>query len=289
MTKPVTSRFHLPESTDLHAFLEEYDSFQEDFKDLKYLLRGCRGGEEWWEGYFPFRYYWIWKGKEKPTESNQVFLEFIQQIYSHLFQQEVEEAIWAVFLWAITDHAKSALNAYNEGWRWKTVRSAFQTKEEKWQEFCAYIQETLKFKIRALFDPEKRMDVINDYLERTVPTGQKTYFLNLIKDLSNPFDAYDTIYREIAEIDYIGKNVVAPSFVTYLAELRILPIIPSDNVKVSQFVKTAIKNYTGQDHPNYRKTISQLAKKYAVLPSLIERAFHKIGRELKKQEQQEYK
>ena len=94
----------------------------------------------------------------------------------------------------------------------------------------------------------------------------------------NPFDAYNGIRQSLYSIKNIG-NVVAGEFATYLSQWRILPIIPSDQIRESKFVKKALDGLgIRQPMESHREAMLRLARKYSVAPIVIERAMHKLGR-----------
>jgi len=274
----VPRRITFPDIAEVESFLEQYKTLNKNFSDIQYLFEGCKG-EDWWDGYYPFRAYWLWKkGDEK---RNKEFFEFTQILYRHLFEQRIDDCIWLIFIWAITDRHTSASEMHKAGWSWRKVRESFKKKGKDWKEFVKFIN-NLKFDIEALWNKAYRKQVISAYLEK-VGDSQEKYFRDLIKDSKNPFEAYDRVYSDISKIKFIGRAVVGPSFATYLADFRILPLIPTENVKISRFVKRAI-DQSGMAkkrrlrREDYRKIIYKLAEKYSVLPILIERAFHKLGR-----------
>ena len=276
--EPIPRRLTFPDITEVESFLEQYKTVNKNFSDIQYLLEGCKG-TDWWDGYYPFRAYWLWKkGDEK---KNKEFFELTQILNHHLFKQQIDDCIWLIFIWAITDRHTSASEMHTAGWSWRRVRNSFKNKGKDWKEFLKFI-DNLKFDIEALWKKAYRKQVISTYLEK-VGDSQEKYFHDLIKGSKNPFEAYDRVYNDISKIKFIGRGVVGPSFATYLAEFRILPLIPTENIKISRFVSRAIdqsgmskKRRLGRE--DYRRVISKLAEKYSVLPVLIERAFHKLGR-----------
>lgn len=180
----------------------------------------------------------------------------------------------------ITDRHISALQMLKTGWLWQRVRKAYKNKGKDWKEFLKFI-DSLHFDIQALWKKSNRKQVISEYLKK-VGDSQEKYFYDLIKDSKNPFEAYDRIYDDICKIKNVGKSVVGPSFTTYLAEFRILPLIPTGNIKTSRYVRRAIdqsgiSKKTRKSREDYRRIILKLAEKYGVLPAVIERAFYKLG------------
>ena len=270
----IPRRLTFPDITEVESFLEQYKTLNKNFSDIQYFLEGCKG-RDWWDGYYPFRAYWLWKrGDEK---KNKEFFELTQILHRHLFEQRIDDCIWLIFIWAITDRHTSASEMHKAGWSWRKVRDVFKNKGKDWKEFLKFI-DNLKFDIEALWKKAYRKQVISTYLEK-VGDSQEKYFRDLIKGSKNPFEAYDRVYNDISKIKFIGRGVVGPSFATYLAEFRILPLIPTENIKISRFVKRAIdQSGIRLGREDYRRTISRLAEKYSVLPILIERVFHKLGR-----------
>ncbi len=260
--------FEFPEYGAIEDFLKHVRNLQENFGDINFLLDGFRGND-WWDGYFDFRTFWLWKENKYP--------EIHQAIFKLLCQGKKEDCIWFTFLTAISDNFDVAKHIIlKEKWDWSKTISAGK-KEEIWQEFENCLCNSGRWGIQNLLDFKKRKQVVHDYLEKT-GDGQEAYFLNLISNSDNPFDAYNQVWNTIHAINNIG-NVVAGEFATYLSQWRILPIIPSDQVRESQFVKKALDTL-GIRKPmeSYRDAMLRLAKKYFVSPIVIERAMHKLGR-----------
>jgi hypothetical protein len=128
----------------------------------------------------------------------------------------------------------------------------------------------------ALLDYGKRKKVVKDYVKK-VGQSQEKYFLKILSRSKNPFDAYNGVRKSLHSIKNIG-NVVSSEFATYLSYWRILPIIPSDQVKEGRYVKKALKSLEllkPMESP--QKAMLRIARKYSVAPLVIERSLHKLG------------
>jgi len=265
--------FEYPGLEGIEDYLIKTKKLREHFGDINFLIEGFRG-EDWWDGYFDFRVFWLWKQGEYP--------DVHKQLYQLLCQQKIEDAIWFTFITAISDRyqiAEHMIFAHN--WNWSRVIAANNDKIE-WGEFEKCICSSGKWSMQALIDTNKRKQVVRDYLEK-VKNSQEKYFLNIMSQCDNPFNAYDEVRRSIQDIHNIG-NVIAGEFATYLSQWRILPIIPSDNVRVSKYVKKALYSLEIQQPMEKPKdALLRLAKKYSVAPIVIERAMHKIGRRIERE------
>lgn len=260
--------FEFPEFGAIEDFLKQAKSLQENFGDINFLLDGFKGND-WWDGYFDFRTFWLWKEGKYP--------EIHQTIFNLLCQGKKEDCIWFTFLTAISDNFDVAKHIiFKEKWDWSQVISA-RKNEERWHEFENCLCSSGRWGIQNLLDFKKRKQVVYDYLGK-VGDIQEEYFLNIMSKSNNPFDAYNQVWNAIHNIRNIG-NVVAGEFATYLSQWRILPIIPSDQIRESQFVKKALDTL-GIREPmeSYRDAMLRLAQKYSVTPIVIERAMHKMGR-----------
>ena len=108
--------------------------------------------------------------------------------------------------------------------------------------------------------------------------SQESYFLKIMSKANNPFDAYNMVWKDIHDIRNIG-DVVASEFATYLSQWRILPIIPSDLVRQSKYVKKALDSLEIlKPMESHQNALLRIARKYSVAPIVIERAMHKLGR-----------
>lgn len=260
--------FEFPELEGIEDFLKKAKTLKENFGDINFLLEGFRG-ETWWDGYHDFRTFWLWKDGNYP--------ETHQKVFQLLCKGRIEDCIWFTFLTAISDSFEVAeYMIFKEKWTWSEVLSA-RKDQTQWDKFENCLCDSGRWYIQALLDHSKRKQVIKDYFEK-VGDNQERYFLGLMSKSNNPFNAYNQVRESILDIHNIG-NVVAGEFATYLSQWRILPIIPSDFVRESQFVKKALDSL-GILKPmeSYRDALLRLAKKYSVAPIVIERAIHKLGR-----------
>lgn len=262
--------FELPKSEELENFFKKFEILEKNFGDINYLLAGFRGEKEWWEGYYDFCTFWLWKNGKFPDYDH-------KKIFKLLIEDKKEDCIWFTFLTSIADSTKvSKYIIFENKWKWSQVLSARKNKTE-WSRFEDCLSKSRKWCIIALLDPNKRKQVVKDYLEK-VGDNQERYFLNLISITNNPFDAYNEVYKSMLTIKNIG-NVVAAEFSTYLSQWRILPIIPSENVRVNVFTKKALDSHgIKKDSESYQDVLLRIAKKYNVAPIVIERAMHKLGR-----------
>lgn len=263
---PVSLEF--PGLACIEDYLKKAKSIQENFGDINLLLESFRG-EDWWDGYYDFRAFWLWKGGKYPTMH--------QKVFQLLCEGKKEDCIWFTFLNSISDSTEVAnYIVFREKWAWPDVLTAKNNKA-KWAKFEACLCSSGRWAIQALLDYEKRKQVVKDYLGK-VGGNQEKYFLGIMSKANNPFDAYNQVWESIYGIHNIG-NVVAGEFATYLSEWRILPIVPSDRIRVSQFVKKALDSLSIlQPMESYPDALLRLAKKYSVAPIVIERAMNKLGR-----------
>jgi hypothetical protein len=260
--------FEFPDLSGIEAYLDEARALRENFGDVNFLLEGFRG-KTWWDGYYDFRTFWLWKEDNYPG--------IHQKIFQLLCEGRKEDCIWFTFITAISDNLDVAkFMVFDENWGWSQVLSARRDKT-KWEKFENCLCNSGKWCIQALLDYGKRKQVISDYLEK-VGDSQERYFLQVMSKSNNPFDAYNQVRESIYEIRNIG-NVVAGEFATYISQWRILPIIPSDRVRESKFVRKALDSLgIRQPMESYRDALLRLAKKYSVAPIVMERAMHKLGR-----------
>ena len=265
---PPEPPFEFPELEGIEDFLKKTKILKDNFGDINFLLEGFRG-EDWWDGYYDFRTFWLWKDGKYP--------EIHQKIFQLLCEGKIEDCIWFTFLTAISDNFDVAEHMiFKEKWLWSKVLSARKDKTQ-WNKFENCLCNSGKWCIQALLDYGKRKQVIKDYLEK-IGDNQQRYFFDIMSKSNNPFDAYNQIRQSILDIHNIG-NVVAGEFATYLSQWRILPIIPSDFVRESHFVTKALDSL-GIRKPmeSHHDALLRLAKKYSVAPIVIERAMHKLGR-----------
>ena len=260
--------FEFPELEGVEDFLKKAKLLRETFGDINILLEGFRG-ESWWDGYYDFRTFWLWKEGKYP--------DFKQEVFQLLCEGRKEDCIWFTFLTAISDnHRVARYMILDENWIWAEILAA-KNEKGKWDRFEKCLSNSGKWGIQALLDYDKRKQVIRDYLAK-VGDIQEKYFLDLMSKSNNPFDAYNQVWKSIHDIHNLG-NVVAGEFATYLSQWRILPIIPSDLVRESKFVKKALDGLgIVQPMESYRDAMLRLAGKYSVAPIVIERAMHKLGR-----------
>jgi len=54
-----------PELDPLEDFLKDMKTVKENFGDINILLEDFKG-EEWWQGYYDFRAFWLWKEGKDP-------------------------------------------------------------------------------------------------------------------------------------------------------------------------------------------------------------------------------
>jgi len=257
-----------PELDALEDFLKKAKTLKEHFGDINILLEGFRG-EEWWQGYYDFRTFWLWKEGKYP--------KLHQLLFQLLCEGKKEDCIWFTFLNSISDSSDVAeYIVFEKGWTWLEVLSVKEDKG-KWGEFEDCLCNSGKWCIQALFDHDKRKQVVKDYL-KMVGKSQEMYMLGIMSKADNPFDAYNAARASIHAIHNVG-NVVSGEFATYLSQWRILPIIPSDQVRESKFVRKALDSLgIKQPMESDRDAMLRLAKKYSVSPIVIERAMHKLGR-----------
>lgn len=260
--------FEPPELEKIEDIYNKTKILHENFGDINILLEGFRG-EKWWEGHYEFVTFWMWKKNKYPNT--------FKKIFKMLCKGDKEDCIWFTFLTALADAYEVAeYMIFDKKWTWSNVISAKQDKL-KWGRFEDCLCDSGRWYIKALFGHDKRKQVVKDYLEK-VGNNQEKYFLDIISKSDNPYDAYNHVWESIKNIHNIG-NVVAGEFATYISQWRVLPIIPSDHVRESKFVRKALDSL-GIRKPmeSYRDALLRMAKKYSVTPIVIERAMHKLGR-----------
>jgi hypothetical protein len=229
--KPVETEISLdfPEVKELEDFLNKAKTIQENFGDINFILEGFKG-KHWYDGYYDFRVFWLWKDGNYPEPH--------QKIFEMLCAGQRENCLWFTFFTSVSDSFAVAEHiVMDQKWTWNKVLSALGKKPE-WHKFEDCLCNSGKWCIVALLDFEKRKKVIKDYLKK-VGESQEKYFQKIMSKSKNPFDAYNGIRQSLYSIKNIG-NVVAGEFATYLSQWRILPIIPSDQIRESKFVKKAL-------------------------------------------------
>ena len=264
---PVTiPSFELPDSGELEVYVRKLKELEENYGDIAFLLQGFQG-DDWWDGYFDFRMFWLWKQGKVPDQHHRV--------YQMLMKREIDDCIWYTFLAAISENHKVADQILDQNWGWQHVITC-QDDASRWAAFS----KTLKsgpWSNQALLAYSKREAVVREYLSM-VGSSQHDFFLDLISDCATPFDAYNAVLREMRKIANIGP-VVAAEFATFLSQWRILPIVPTEKVRISRFVENAMKRFgvlrLGE---SCEEALLRLAQKYSVAPIVIERAMHKLGR-----------
>jgi hypothetical protein len=263
---PVT--IELPALGELEDFMKKTKVLHENLWDINFLLEGFRG-ETWWDGYYDFRTFWLWKENNYP--------ETHKKIFKMLFKANREDCIWFTFLNAISDsHTVAEYVVFDKSWVWSEVLSA-KKDDNKWSQLEDCLCDSGKWCILAFLEHKKRKKVIKDYLKK-VGNSQESYFLKIMSKANNPFDAYNMVWKDIHDIRNIG-DVVASEFATYLSQWRILPIIPSDLVRQSKYVKKALDSLEIlKPMESHQNALLRIARKYSVAPIVIERAMHKLGR-----------
>jgi len=260
---PTPPPLEIPDTTDAQKLLDAVDALKESYGDINYLLEGFKG-EEYWDGYYDFRLFWLWKDDMIPETHKRVF--------RMLFERRYEDCIWYTFITAAADSEDTAASVFDKGYIWDRVLKSYEDDEAR-REFEDFLCKQ-KFKIQALKAHGNRKQVFRDYIGMVSPS-QLDFFMGKIKEVDNPFDAYDRVYKTLRKIKNVG-NVVAGAFATFLSQWRILPIIPTENVRRSKFVKKALEHLGIKS--KYEKELLRLAKKYSVLPIVFERVMHKLGR-----------
>ncbi|MDO9549098.1 MAG: hypothetical protein Q7J65_09070, partial [Candidatus Marinimicrobia bacterium] len=219
--------FEIPDTGLINDFISKINQLKNDYSDLNILLEGF-SGNDWWDGYFEFRTFWLWKENKYP--------KIFQKIFKLLCDGRKEDSIWFTFLTSISDNFDVAeYIIYKKGWDWHRIAS-----NKSKNDLDACLCNSGKWAIQNLFDHKKRIQVVADYL-KIIGESQESYFLKLISKVNNPFDAYNSVRESIQSIHNVGP-VIACEFSTYIAQWRILPIIPSDNVRESKYVIRGIDN-----------------------------------------------
>lgn len=261
--KVLPPEVELPDISGLKQEVESILKFWENYSDLKILFEGFRK-------YHAFDDFWRWKrGEETAWWPN--------FIYKLQLQGKNEDALWVTFLEAITDDEDVAKGIYDDGWDWRKVASAPAEKFRQYLDDTKY-RLTKIITIAGLSKGETIAGVCGEYLSkvREVGKSQVGYFLELIRDTKTQYDAYNRIVRDLKDIKGIG-SWVARAFATWASVRKLLPISPTEKVRISGDVKTVVERMnlrkTGE---KTEETILRIARKYGVAPELVERGLFRI-------------
>ena len=260
--------FELPDINQIKEMVGRLEKLKENFGDINFLLEGFKG-DTWWDGYYDFRIFWLWKQGE--------YSDPHKMVYQWLCDGKIENCIWFTFLTAISDDPSIATSLFRKGWNWDKAILIISDKTIA-HDFEVDVRDSGKWGIQALIAVKKRIQVIKTYLN-TVDSSQYDYFTDLLKKTDSPFDGYNLVRKEFMKIHNIG-SVSAGVFATYLSQWRVLPIMPSTEIRISQFVRRAIEFYELKKYPTDSDidAIMRIAQKYSVPPIVIERALHKLSR-----------
>lgn len=243
--------------------VESISTFTKNYSDLKIIFEGFRK-------YHAFDDFWGWK-LENETHW------WPNSIYNLQKVGKFEDAIWVTFLEAITDDQDVALGIYQDGWDWQSIIST------PINNFVTYLDSTdyrltKIITLSGLTKGETIGGVVDEYLNKikTVTPSQYQYFLKFIERTETQYDAYNEIIEELKEIKGIG-DWVARAFATWASVRKLLPISPTEKVRISRDVRNAIdKRNLSRPGERYEDTILRIAGKYGVSPELIERGLFKM-------------
>jgi len=222
------AEIEFPEISGLKAAVDSLSEFWENYSDLKIIFEGFRK-------YHAFDDFWRWKrGDETFWWPN--------FIYKLQIQGKAEDALWVTFLEALTDDETVAKGIYDDGWDWQKVTSKPLDGFQRYLDGTKY-RLTKIITIGGLTKGETIAGVIKEYLSkiRKVGESQIGYFLDVIERTKTQYDAYEKIVRDLQEIRGIG-SWVARAFATWASVRKLLPISPTEKVRISGDVKTAMKN-----------------------------------------------
>lgn len=253
----------LPEVSEIKEAVESISEFWNNYSDLKIIFEGFRM-------YHAFDDFWRWKrGEETGWWPN--------FIYKLQVKGKTEDALWITFLEALTDDEHVAKGIYDDGWDWQKITSKPLDEFQKYLDGTKY-RLTKIITLKGLTKGRTIAGVVKEYLAKisNIDQSQINYFLELIADTKTQYDAYEKIVKDLQEIKGIG-GWVAKAFATWASVRKILPISPTENVRVSRDVRTAIKNMKlRKPGEKDKEVILRIARKYGVAPELIERGLFRI-------------
>lgn len=257
------TRIEFPKIEGLKEAVESISKFEEKYSDLMVLLEGFRK-------YHAFDDFWNWKR----GEGTWWWPDFIFKLQ---LKGNIEDALWLTFLEALTDDRKVAMGIYKDGWSWQKVMS---TPLEDFQNYLNKTSYRLTkiITIKGLTKGETIAGVVGKYLSKVKKVGksQMDYFLTLIGDAKTQYEAYDKIVRELKDIKGIGRWV-ARAFTTWSSVRKLLPISPTEKVRISGDVRKAIKKLNlRKPGEKSEETILRIARKYGVAPELVERGLFRM-------------
>lgn len=256
-------RIEFPQISGLQEAVDSISKFKDNYSDLRIILEGFRM-------YHAFDDFWNWKRGGEP-------FWWPNFIYKLQLEGKTEDAIWVTFLEAITDDEKVAKGIYNDGWDWQKTTSTPLIDFQNYLDGTKY-RLTKIITIGGLTKGETIAGVVREYLSKIGKTGksQYNYFLETIRTTKTQYDAYNKIVRDLRDIKGIG-NWVARAFATWVSVRKLLPISPTEKVRISGDVKKAIE-IMNLKRPGEKEeeTILRIARKYGVAPELIERGLFRI-------------
>lgn len=262
-SKILLPEIELPEVNEMKAAVESISEFWKNYSDLRIVFEGFRK-------YHAFDDFWRWKkGEETAWWPN--------FIYKLQVKGKTEDALWITFLEALTDDEQVAIGIYGDGWDWGNITSKPLDEFQKYLDGTKY-RLTKIITLKGLTKGRTIAGVVKEYLAKmsNVDQSQINYFLELIADTKTQYDAYEKIVKDLQEIRRIG-GWVAKAFATWASVRKILPISPTENVRISRDVRITIENMKlRKSGEKDEEVILRIARKYAVAPELIERGLFRI-------------
>ena len=257
------TKIEFPEINGLREAVKSISKFKDNYSDLNILLEGFRK-------YHAFDDFWSWKRGEGT-------FWWPKFIFKLQLQGNIEDALWITFLEALTDDHQVAMGIYEDGWNWQKITSTPLKDFQNYLDKTRY-RLTKIVKTRGLTKGEIIAGIVGKYLSKVVKIGksQKEYFLKITRDAETQYDAYERIIKDLEGIRGVG-SWVARAFATWSSVRKLLPISPTEKVRISGDVKTAIgRMKLRKPGEKTEETILRIARKYGVSPELIERGLFRI-------------
>ena len=257
------TRIEFPQIDSLSEAVKSISKFKDNYFDLNILLEGFRK-------YHAFDDFWNWKRGEGT-------FWWPSFIFKLQLLGNVEDALWITFLEALTDDHQVARGIYEEGWNWQKITSTPLDDFQNYLDNTTY-RLTKIVKTRGLTKGEIIAGIVGKYLSKvqSVSKSQEDYFLKIIEDAETQYEAYEMIIKDLERIKGVG-SWVARAFATWSSVRKLLPVSPTEKVRISGNVIKAIERMNlRKPGEKTEETILRIARKYGVSPELIERGLFRI-------------